>query len=91
MATERWQDFVYHPFQVRFTDGRNRYLCVVEGAPGLAIDWDAYARQGTATWEQLHSGKVTRAEMRAMILESVDGSYEHGQFLIAKVTAPGWV
>jgi hypothetical protein len=37
---------------------------VTEGGDGPKVDWDAYARHGSASWEDLSSGKARRATVR---------------------------
>lgn len=56
-----------HPvtaFVVAFPSGNVRLLEVVGTEDGPRVDWDAYAGYGTASWEDLWSGKAERAVMR---------------------------
>lgn len=51
-------------FVVAFPSGNVRLLEVVGTSDGPRVDWDGYARHGTATWEDLCSGKAQRAVVR---------------------------
>lgn len=51
-------------FVVAFPSGNVRLLEVVGTADGPRVDWDAYARYGTASWEDLLSGKAEQALVR---------------------------
>ena len=51
-------------FAVTMPSGDVRLLEVVETEKGPKVDWDAYARYGTASWEDLLSGKAERAVVR---------------------------
>lgn len=51
-------------FAVAMPSGEPRLLEVVETDDGPKVDWDAYARYGTASWEDLLSGKAERAVVR---------------------------
>lgn len=51
-------------FVVAFPSGNLRLLEVVGTPDGPKVDWDAYARYGTASWEDLWSGKAPRAVVR---------------------------
>ena len=51
-------------FVVAFPSGNVRLLEVVGTADGPLVDWDAYARYGTASWKDLLSGKAERAVVR---------------------------
>lgn len=51
-------------FVVAFPSGNVRLLEVVGSPDGSRVDWDAYARYGTATWEDLGSGRAQQAVVR---------------------------
>jgi hypothetical protein len=51
-------------FVVKFSTGNVRLLEVVGTAEGPRVDWDACARHGTASWENLLSGKAKQAVVR---------------------------
>ena len=51
-------------FAVAMPSGDLRLLEVVKKENGLKVDWDAYARHGTASWEDLWSGKAQLAVVR---------------------------
>ena len=60
-------DRIIAMFLVKFTSGRTRPLCVVEENNSRVIDWEAYARQGTASWDDLLAGRETSAEVRVFV------------------------
>lgn len=51
-------------FVVAFPSGNARLLEVVGTPDGPRVDWDAYARHGTASWEDMLTGKAQRAVVR---------------------------
>lgn len=51
-------------FVVAFPSGNVRLLEVVGTPDGPRVDWDAYARYCTASWEDLLSGKAEKALVR---------------------------
>lgn len=51
-------------FVVAFPSGNVRLMEVVGTPDGPRVDWDAYARYGTATWADLGSGKAQQAVVR---------------------------
>jgi len=51
-------------FVVAMPSGEVSLLEVVETAEGPKVDWDAYARYSTASWEDLLSGKAEQAVVR---------------------------
>lgn len=59
-------------FAVTLPSGEVRLLEVVETPEGLKVDWDAYARFGTASWEDLWSGKAQRAVVRVFCEPSTE-------------------
>ncbi len=59
-------------FVVRFPSGNLRLLEVVGTSDGPRVDWDAYARHGTARWEDLMSGKAQRAVVRVFCEPSTE-------------------
>ena len=63
-------DLFYDRFHVQFTDGRDRLLVVVQEKTGSFVDWEAYARQGSASWEELLEGQVAEAKVRAFVQRS---------------------
>lgn len=54
----------YETFLAEFADGSRRFLCVVGTPHGPRVDWDAYARYGTASWEDILAGKISQATVR---------------------------
>lgn len=59
-------------FVVAFPSGNLRLLEVVGTPDGPRVDWDAYALYGTASWEDLLSGKVERAAVRVFCEPSTE-------------------
>jgi hypothetical protein len=51
-------------FSVSFPSGGTRLLDVVSTYQGSKVDWDAYARYGTAGWTELQSGVAKQAMVR---------------------------
>ncbi|MGK0185779.1 MAG: hypothetical protein ACI9R3_001560 [Verrucomicrobiales bacterium] len=67
---EQFLDVGYHVFHVRFKGGSNRLLCVVDEPGGRVVDWPAYARAGSDSWETILDGKVPGAEVRVFVQQS---------------------
>lgn len=59
-------------FAVAMPSGGIRLLEVVWTPEGPRVDWDAYARHGTASWEDLWSGKAERAVVRVFCEPSTE-------------------
>lgn len=59
-------------FAVALDSGEVRLLEVVEMPEGPRVDWEAYARYGTASWEELWSGKMEEAEVRVFCQPSTE-------------------
>ena len=57
-------DIQYVTFFAELSNGSRRLLCVVGTPDGPRVDWDAYARYGTASWNDILAGKVTKATVR---------------------------
>ncbi len=70
LSPVRAGDLIYERFHVQFTDGRNRLLSVVEEKTGAYVDWGTYARQGSASWEEIIEASVTEAEVRVFVRRS---------------------
>ncbi len=51
-------------FVVAFPSGNVRLMEVLGTPDGPRVDWDAYARYGTASWEDLLSGKAEQGVVR---------------------------
>ncbi len=54
-------------FTAQLENGSLRLLVVVETKEGLKVDWDAFARYGTAPWDDLLAGRSERADMRVFL------------------------
>jgi len=64
-------------FAVTLDGGGRRLLCVVRENGEAKVDFKAYARHGSATWDDLLDGKVTKArEVRVSIQK--DDYYNYG-------------
>ena len=59
-------------FVVAFSSGNLRLMEVVGTPEGPRVDWDAYARHGTASWEDLWSGKAKQALVRVFCEPSTE-------------------
>lgn len=71
------QGLNYQSFVASFADGGQRFLCVVGTDDGPRVDWDTYARYGSASWDEILEGKVNEASVRIMPALS---DYYNGQF-----------
>ncbi|MCP5538410.1 MAG: hypothetical protein H7A51_19520 [Akkermansiaceae bacterium] len=54
-------------YEVVLASGDMRQLTVVPTEDGMKVDWDAYARYGTATWSQILAGTVKSADVRVRV------------------------
>lgn len=68
-------------FAARFADGSFRMLSVVDEGAGPLVDWDSYARYGSAPWGGLISGVADAAEVRVFVRP---GEYFGGRFFDAE-------
>lgn len=71
------KDLTYQSFVASFENGEQRFLCVVGTDEGPRVDWDTYARHGSASWDEILEGKVSEASVRIMPALS---DYYNGQF-----------
>lgn len=55
---------IFARFAARFADGSSRLVCVLSTPGGPRVDWDCYARYGTASWPQIFNYEVSSAEVR---------------------------
>ena len=56
-------------FAVTFADGSMRLLNVIDDGDGPKVDWDSYARYGTASWQALLAdGAPNEGEVRVFVL-----------------------
>ncbi len=67
---------LYENYLVEFEDGGRRWLSVSVDPEGAKVDFDAYARHGSESWEDLLSGKVGAAEVMRLNLQP-GGFYLH--------------
>ncbi len=82
----------FHRFAVRMKDGGMRLLCVAETARGPLVDYQAFARFGTADWEELQEGAVAE-EVR--IFAKASTYYQHRfedetKWVSFELTSPDW-
>lgn len=66
-----------HSFVANFLDGSKRLLTVVKTAQGYKVDWDAYARHGSASWGEIFSGEINSGEMRVFVSKDSHYSSEY--------------
>ncbi len=72
-------DFAFQRFQVRLKDGGSRLMCVVFTVDGPKVDFECYARHGSATWDELLGGKVAEAdEVRVFVEQGFTYVYDFG-------------
>ncbi|MBU6171178.1 MAG: hypothetical protein KGQ87_06775 [Verrucomicrobia bacterium] len=61
-------NFITDRFELTMNDGLPRMLCIVHCDGRALVDFESYARCGSATWDEILSGKVNKAErMRVFI------------------------
>ena len=68
------QSIRYERFAARMNSGGMRFLCVVETEMGARVDYDAFARYGTVSWEDLRDGQAAR-EFR--LIAEKDSYFNH--------------
>lgn len=70
--------FTFLRFEVKMRGGSSRLLCVVlsEGE-GARVDFESYARHGSASWTDLLAGEAVEARTVRVIVE-VGNYYSHG-------------
>jgi hypothetical protein len=69
-------DMLYEVYQVTLEGGGSRLLCVSVDPAGARVDFEAYARHGSESWEDLLSGEVKSAEEVRVILRP-GGFFQH--------------
>lgn len=60
----------YAEYEAIFPDVGSRLIAVVPTADGPKVDWDCYARLGTAEWPAILGGGVEKAEVRVVVRPS---------------------
>ncbi len=78
-------------FVVAFPSGNVRLLEVVGTPDGPRVDWDAYARYGTASWEDLLSGKAEQALVRVFCepsSERLEPFGDQGRWTCFRLSSP---
>ena len=59
MGAAQTPEFAYQRFQAKLDDGASRLVAVVLSEDGAKVDFDCYARHGSASWPDLLAGKAT--------------------------------
>lgn len=67
MGQASTRDLRFARFNARFPGNRHRLLCVIPTGEGPKVDWDAYARYGSADWESILGGAAREAEVRVFL------------------------
>ncbi len=78
-------------FAVAMPTGNMRLLEVVTTEDGPKVDWDAYARHGTASWKDLLSGKAQKAVMRVFCEPSTERPEpfeDHTKWTCFRISSP---
>ena len=68
-------DVRYAQYKALFSDGGLRLIAVVPTEGGPKVDWDCYARFGTAEWPDILEGEVDKAEVRVLVRPSAYYNY----------------
>jgi hypothetical protein len=63
-------------YLVTFDDNRRRTVCVVRTPDGIKVDWEAYSRQGGASFEELRAGLPGPVALRVVIGQSSYYNFE---------------
>jgi hypothetical protein len=82
----------FHRFAVQMADGGMRMLCVVQTPRGPLVDYEAFARYGTARWGDLLEGAVGE-EIRVMARTGTYYQYQFGdetEWAAFDLTSPDW-
>lgn len=67
LGQKQMLDVGYHRYHVNFRNGGDRLLCLVDTPEGWRIDWDAFARTGSRSWDELLAGDHQVAEMQVLV------------------------
>lgn len=81
----------YAQFLAEFSDGGERMIAVVPTDRGPKVDWDCYARFGTAAWPNILGGQVEKAEVRVIVRPSNYYNFafsEEKEWLAYEVSSP---
>jgi len=71
------QNMVFARFVAKFPNGNKRLLCVLATDDGPKVDWDAYARYGSASWESILQGTAGPAEVRVFLKRGYYYTYNY--------------
>ncbi|MEZ5324252.1 MAG: hypothetical protein R3F19_04225 [Verrucomicrobiales bacterium] len=68
-------------FHVRFSSGLDRALYIVEDklSGRLLVDWESYARSGSASWGDILSGQSETAEVRVFVFPAMVHYFPFGE------------
>lgn len=58
---------LFHRFVATFANGNQRLIAIVFTKEGLQVDWETYARYGTASWSNILQAQVAEATVRVFI------------------------
>ncbi len=67
----------YPIFKAEFANGDARLISVLATPDGLKVDWDCYARNGSATWEEFTTGKVKEATFRVFVRKGAYFNFDY--------------
>jgi hypothetical protein len=62
------RNYTFARYQVRLDNEKSRMLAVVLGGQEAKVDFECYARSGTASWEDLLSGKTSESTETRVIM-----------------------
>lgn len=69
MSAASTEQFAFQRFQVRLKDGGSRLMCVVFTPEGAKVDFECYARYGSASWTDLLGGQAKEADEVRVFVE----------------------
>ena len=74
------EDGIISSFRAVLADGKSRLICVLDETVfgRRVVDWEAFARSGTASWDALLSGQAASAEVRVFVRPLGPGIFSHG-------------
>lgn len=58
------REFPFVCFEAKFSSGDRRLICVIKTPEGDKVDWDAFARYGSVSWEDVLKGRGGSALVR---------------------------
>jgi hypothetical protein len=82
----------FHRFAVQMPDGTSCFLPVVQTSRGPLVDYDAFARYGTAGWQDLLEG-VPASELRVIARRSTYHQFDfvdERKWMAFELSSPDW-